>query len=69
MLSELMASARREVTTGDPSLAVYMVRDLDVTKRLGLTDLAWALCHDCTRAEAVELLDRIESAIREARAP
>jgi len=56
-------AARKYIESDDPSLAVYMCRDLQVTKDAGLTDLAWTLCNDgyCHKNDVkgfFELLDK-----------
>ncbi len=53
--------AKKEMSK-DPSLAVYMCRDLRITKAAGLDDLAWAIHRQgiCSRGDAIgffELLD------------
>ena len=51
----------------DPSLAVYMVRDYRETEVLGLGDLAWLMGKegDCSKNEAIWLLDTLEEAFND----
>lgn len=64
---ELMTviSAKKHIDI-DPSLAVYMCRDLRVTYAARLTDLAWALSgHDsnCHRNDARGFFDLLDKYI------
>ena len=52
----------------DPFLAVFIVRDLQVTKDAGLDDLAWSMYkHGTVTSEVRWLLDLLESATEEER--
>lgn len=46
----------------DHELALYMVRDLQVTRDAKLSDLAWAMYrHSCTKSEVEWLVDKLET--------
>lgn len=51
----------RERCQRDPSLAVFMVRDLPETEAAGLKDLAWCLCYDCHKNDALGFFDMLEA--------
>lgn len=57
-------SARRQMDD-DPSLSVYMIRDLQETKDAGLADVAYELAKSyCPRQDAEWLLDALEKHVQ-----
>lgn len=54
-------AAARQWLDRDWALAVFMVRDLEVTEQAGHTEIAWAMHkHGCVRSEAVWLVSALE---------
>ena len=50
----------------DPSLSVYMCRDLQIVKDANLTDLAWALCKEgCHRNDVIGFFELLDKYIQE----
>ena len=50
----------------DPHLANYILRDLEVTEKAGLSDLSWALHKEgCCKNDVLGLIEYIEKYIEE----
>jgi len=65
-MSDLTAIKQaRDYLDEDHTLSVFVVRDLQVTKAAGLSDLAWAMHQNyCVRSEVEWLLDELEEYLR-----
>jgi hypothetical protein len=48
------------LSSRDPSLEIFKIRDLPEIKDAGLYDLAWGLCRDCHRNDALGFVDYLE---------
>ena len=62
-LKAAIKAVREELTRDyqDTNLAVFMVRDFDEAREVGLSDLAWSMYREyCTVNEVNWLLDEIE---------
>lgn len=69
-IADLIKSAR-DMATREPSLAVYILRDIEVVKSTSGTDrdlysLAWALSqdHGCTQSEALWFIGLVEETVK-----
>ena len=62
-----IGAARRTMREGhDHELALYMVRDLEVTAQAGLTNLCWCMHkYGCVRSEVAHILDTLTDHIQE----
>jgi len=74
VLKETLELVRRLLNTkraGDLKLAVYVMRDLEATKQVGLDDLAWAMDREgnCSHSEVVWLVDEVERRWQEKEEP
>lgn len=61
-----IAEMKKKCDERDPSLAVFMVRDLPEVEAAGLKDLAWCLCYECTRNDALNFFELLEAALHPA---
>ena len=51
----------------DPHLANYILRDLEITKEAGLSDLSWAMYRQgCCKNDVIGLIEYIERYTKEA---
>ncbi len=64
-LKAAIKAAREELTRDyQTNLAVFMVRDFEEVREVGLSDLAWSMYREyCTVNEVVWLLDEIEKRV------
>jgi hypothetical protein len=61
MKTKIDFEAMRKRCDRDPSLAVFMVRDTEEVARAGLLDLAWCLCYDCHKNDALGFFEDLEN--------
>lgn len=60
--------AARQHLEKDHALALFMVRDLQVTKDMELSDLVWSMHRNgCVRSEVKWLLDELEARLEDGR--
>lgn len=65
--NKAIVEAKRELEINfDPSIANYILRDLQVVKNAGLSDLSWAMHREgCCKNDVLALISYIEKYIDE----
>jgi len=66
IVKEAIIEAKKQLDT-DPHLANYILRDLEITKEAGLSDLSWAMYRQgCCKNDVIGLIEYIERYTKEA---
>lgn len=63
--NKAIAEAKHQLENNDPSMANYILRDLEIVKEAKLDDLSWAMDREgCCKNDVIGLIEYIEKYIK-----